>query len=169
MMMLMHMMWFLCICFLQVMVKMNMMISQQMMPCCQLSTNITLHCFSDVIVYKYHTSLLLWWNITVISSALVVISEISLVESYTLHLPTIYSIIFWSFQTPYCMFFGVGGMSASWSFYMTCHKGFHTFAIVFRTLKNLLLGILGAVGTWKNHFLSWNMFWEDAVEYLRKI
>ena len=69
---------------------------------------ITLHCFSDVLVYKYDASILLWCNITVISSALVIVSEITLLESSTVHLPTIYSIIVWPFQTPYCMFFSNG-------------------------------------------------------------
>ena len=108
MMMLMHMMWLLCMCFLQVMVIMNVMISHQMMPCCYLMSNITLHCLSDVLVYKYDASILLWCNVTVISSALVIVSEITLLESYTVHLPTIYSIIVWPFQTPYCMFFWMG-------------------------------------------------------------
>ena len=92
-MMLMHMMWLLYMCFLQVMVIMNVMISHQMMPCCYLMTNITLHCFSDVLVYKYDASILLQCNVPVISSALVIVSEITLLESYTVHLPTIYSII----------------------------------------------------------------------------
>ena len=60
-------------------------------------------------MYKYHTSLLLWCKVTAISSTIVVISEITLVESYTVHLPTIKSTIFWAFQTAYCMFFGVWG------------------------------------------------------------
>ena len=34
-----------------------------------------------LVVYKYHTGLLLWCKLTAISSAIVVISEISLVES----------------------------------------------------------------------------------------
>ena len=40
-------------------------------------------------VNKYDTSLILWCKITVISSVIVGISEISLVESYTVHMPTI--------------------------------------------------------------------------------
>ena len=44
---------------------------------------------------------------------------------------------------------------------------FQTFAIVFNTPWNLLVGITGALGTKESHFLSWNMFWENAVEYLR--
>ena len=123
MMMLMHMVWLLYMCFLQVMVIMHVMISHQMMPCCYLMRNITLHCFSDVLVYTYDASILLWCNVTVISSALVIVSEITLLESYTVHLPTIYSIIVWPFQTPYCMFsFGWENMSPSWSFYMTCQQ-----------------------------------------------
>ena len=33
--------------------------------------------------------------------------------------------------------------------------------------ENLLVGISGAVGTKYSHFLSYNMFSENAVEYLR--
>ena len=44
---------------------------------------------------------------------------------------------------------------------------FPTFAIVFSTPWNLLVGITGALGTKESHFLSWNLFWENAVEYLR--
>ena len=44
---------------------------------------------------------------------------------------------------------------------------FQTFAIVFSTPWNLLVGITGALGTKESHFLSWNLFWENAVEYLR--
>ena len=46
-------------------------------------------------------------------------------------------------------------------------KSFRTFAIVFSTPENLLVGISGALGTKENHFLSKNVFWENAVEYLR--
>ena len=39
--------------------------------------------------------------------------------------------------------------------------------IVFSTPENLLVGISGALGEWGSHFLSWNMFSENAMEYLR--
>ena len=38
-----------------------------------------------------------------------------------------------------------------------------TFAIVFSMTENLLVGITGALGTKENHFLSKNVFWENAV------
>ena len=41
------------------------------------------------------------------------------------------------------------------------------FAIVFSIPENLLVGISGAVGTKESHFLSYNIFWQKAVEYLR--
>ena len=44
---------------------------------------------------------------------------------------------------------------------------FQTFAIVFRTPKNLLVGVSGALGMKVSHFLSKNVFWENAVGYLR--
>ena len=44
---------------------------------------------------------------------------------------------------------------------------FQTFAIVFITLENLLVGISGALGMKISHFLSKNVFWENAVGYLR--
>ena len=44
---------------------------------------------------------------------------------------------------------------------------FKPYAIVFSTPWNLLVGITGALGTKESHFLSWNLFWENAVEYLR--
>ena len=34
------------------------------------------------------------------------------------------------------------------------YKSFHTFAIVFSTPENLLVGISGALGTKESHFLS---------------
>ena len=46
-------------------------------------------------------------------------------------------------------------------------KSFWTFAIVFSTPENLLVGISGALGTKENHFLSKNVFSKNAVEYLR--
>ena len=44
---------------------------------------------------------------------------------------------------------------------------FQTFAIVFSSPENLLVGISGALGMTGSHFLSKNVFWENAVEYLR--
>ena len=46
-------------------------------------------------------------------------------------------------------------------------QSFQTFAIVFSTPENLLVGITGALGTKESHFLGKNVFWENAVEYLR--
>ena len=46
-------------------------------------------------------------------------------------------------------------------------KSFQTFAIVFSTLENLLVGISVALGMKVSKCLSKNMFWENAVEYLR--
>ena len=40
---------------------------------------------------------------------------------------------------------------------------FQTFAIVFSTPENLLVGISGAQGMKERHFLSKNVFWENAV------
>ena len=45
-------------------------------------------------------------------------------------------------------------------------ESFQTFAIVFSTPENLLVGISGALGTKESHYLSKNVFWENAVEYL---
>ena len=42
-----------------------------------------------------------------------------------------------------------------------------TFAIVFSTPENVLLGISGALGMKEIHFYSKNVFWENAVGYLR--
>ena len=50
---------------------------------------------------------------------------------------------------------------------MVNDKSFQTFANVFSTPENLLVGISGALGMKESHLLSWNMFWENAVEYLR--
>ena len=44
---------------------------------------------------------------------------------------------------------------------------FQTFAIVFSTPENLLVGISGALGMKGSHFLSKNVFWENTVGYLR--
>ena len=46
-------------------------------------------------------------------------------------------------------------------------SSFQTFAIVFCTPENLLVGIYGALGIRESHFLSKNVFWENAVGYLR--
>ena len=45
-------------------------------------------------------------------------------------------------------------------------KGFQTFAIVFSTPENLIVGISGALGTKESHYLSKYVFWENIVEYL---
>ena len=42
-----------------------------------------------------------------------------------------------------------------------------TFHIMFSTPENVLVGISGALGMKESHFLSYNMFREHAVEYLR--
>ena len=39
--------------------------------------------------------------------------------------------------------------------------------MLFRTSENLLLEISGALGMKESHFLSKNMFWENAVGYLK--
>ena len=44
---------------------------------------------------------------------------------------------------------------------------FETFAIVFSTPENILVGISGALGIKLSKFLSKNVFWENAVGYLR--
>ena len=46
-------------------------------------------------------------------------------------------------------------------------QSFHTFAIVFSTPENLLVGISGALGIRESCFLSRNVFWENVVGYLR--
>ena len=38
---------------------------------------------------------------------------------------------------------------------------------VFSTPENLLVGISGALGMKESHYLSKNVFWENAVGYLR--
>ena len=45
---------------------------------------------------------------------------------------------------------------------------FQTCAIVFSTPENWLVGISGALGMKVSHFLSKNVFWENAVGYLKK-
>ena len=49
---------------------------------------------------------------------------------------------------------------------MVNSESFQTFAIVFRTPDNLLVGISGALGTKESHYLSKNLFWENTVDYL---
>ena len=44
---------------------------------------------------------------------------------------------------------------------------FRIVIIVFSTPENLLVGITGALGMKESHFLSKNVFWENAVGYLR--
>ena len=46
-------------------------------------------------------------------------------------------------------------------------RGFQTFAIVFSTPEHLLGGISRALGMKESHFLSKNVFSENAVGYLR--
>ena len=46
------------------------------------------------------------------------------------------------------------------------YYSFQTFAIVFSTPENLLVGISGILGMTESHFLSKIVFWENAVEYL---
>ena len=46
-------------------------------------------------------------------------------------------------------------------------RAFQTFAIVLSTPKNILVQISGALGTKESHFLSQNMFFRNAVGYLR--
>ena len=42
-------------------------------------------------------------------------------------------------------------------------KSFQTFTIVFSTPENILVRISGALGMKGSHFLSKNVFWENAV------
>ena len=44
---------------------------------------------------------------------------------------------------------------------------FRTVTIVFSTPENLLVGISGTLGMKESHFLSKDVFWENAVGYLR--
>ena len=46
-------------------------------------------------------------------------------------------------------------------------RAFQTFAIVFSTPENLLIGITGALSTQESHFFSKNVFWENTVGYVR--
>ena len=55
-----------------------------------------------------------------------------------------------------------------WSISETVNaRAFQTFAIVFSTPENLLVENTGALGMKESHFLSKNVFWENAVGYLR--
>ena len=55
-----------------------------------------------------------------------------------------------------------------WSISETVNaRAFKSFAIVFSTPENLLVGISGVLGMKESHFLSKNVFWENAVGYLR--
>ena len=42
-----------------------------------------------------------------------------------------------------------------------------TCAIVFSTPENLLVGITWALGMKESHFVSRNVFWENAVGYVK--
>ena len=44
---------------------------------------------------------------------------------------------------------------------------FQIFAIVFSTPENLLVGMSAALGMTGSQFLTKNVFWENAVGYLR--
>ena len=46
-------------------------------------------------------------------------------------------------------------------------RAFNLCHCVQSTLENLLVGISGALGMKESHFLSKNVFWENAVGYLR--
>ena len=46
-------------------------------------------------------------------------------------------------------------------------RDFKPLSIVFSTPENLLVGISGALGTTESHFLTKNVFWGNAVGYLR--
>ena len=46
-------------------------------------------------------------------------------------------------------------------------ESFWTFAIVFSTPENLLVGITRALGMKESHFSKHKCFWENAVGYLR--
>ena len=54
-----------------------------------------------------------------------------------------------------------------WGISETVYKSFQTFAIVFSTQENLLVKISGALEMKKSHFLSKNVFRQNAVGYLR--
>ena len=47
------------------------------------------------------------------------------------------------------------------------NETFRSVTIVFNTPENLLVWISEALGMKESHFLNKNVFWENAVEYLR--
>ena len=47
------------------------------------------------------------------------------------------------------------------------YYSFQTFAIVFSTPKNLLLGYSADLEMRESYFLNKNVFWENAMRYLR--
>ena len=47
------------------------------------------------------------------------------------------------------------------------NETFRAVTIVFSTPENLLVWISGALGMKESHFLRKNVFWENAVGYLR--
>ena len=51
--------------------------------------------------------------------------------------------------------------------YLRTCQSFQTFTIVFSTPENLNVGISGDLGMRENHFLTKNVFWQNAVGYLR--
>ena len=50
---------------------------------------------------------------------------------------------------------------------MVCARAFKPLPLVFSTHENLPVGICGALGMQESYFLSKNVFWENAVGYLR--
>ena len=46
-------------------------------------------------------------------------------------------------------------------------RAFQTCTIVFSTPENLLVGITGALGKKESQFVRKNVFWENAVGYVR--
>ena len=55
-----------------------------------------------------------------------------------------------------------------WSISETVNaRAFTPLPLCSTTPENLLVGISGALGMKENQFLSKNVFWENAVEYLR--
>ena len=50
---------------------------------------------------------------------------------------------------------------------MVCARAFKPLPLCSALMKNLPVGISGAVGMQESHFLSKNVFWENAVGYLR--
>ena len=50
---------------------------------------------------------------------------------------------------------------------MVCARAFKPLPLCSATHENLLVGISGALGMQESYFLSKNVFWENAVGYLR--